>query len=443
MRDLARQGIYRIIYDIIKADSIIVRREIDAIKLLCDKYGITPKHRMASMNLSLAEAVKEVQSLTIGQVEELHRDISQLIMADEACSREEALLLFAIMKAIDGKCEVVSVPWGEIMMDNSQLLFIEDGYDEDVNGYIEAHYNTIVNTCKVGGFDFVYIPRLTKVFASQSMTSDLFFYFSPTSTIEEAKRIADNMCNVTTSMVYRELLVGKMGFHVDVANPSLLFRVSFSVVNGQRMANYALIKTDSDMLVQLEGIMSEIQRLQNGNTLTINNICIKQDTFIYSGFYRTLFDLLTYRKGAKCELVVSPYSRGNVLSIRTTTLDSETEQPLDLGPKESAFYVFLIKETQEYGGFRIDMQTKDDLTYLAEAQKRFEQTYFSLCNRDTAPDITDAGIRRPMLSKIRKAIENNDIIVQRMMFMPEVSKDKSIKVYLDKPIQLKSLVKAK
>ena len=434
MRDLARQGIYRIIYDIIKADSIIVRREIDAIKLLCDKYGITPKHRMASMNLSLAEAVKEVQSLTIGQVEELHKDINQLIMADDACSREEAILLFVIMKAIDGKCEVVSIPWGEIMMDNSQLLFIEEGYDEDVNEYIETHYNTIVNTCKVGGFDFVYIPRLTKVFASQSMASDLFFYFSPTNTIEEAKRIADNMCNVTTSMVYRELLVGKMGFYVDVANPSLLFRVSFSVVNGQRMANYVLIKTDSDMLVQLEGIMSEIQRLQNGNTLTINNICIKQDTFIYSGFYRTLFDLLTYRKGAKCELVVSPYNRGNVLSIRTTTLDSETEQPLDLGPKESAFYVFLIKETQNYGGFRIDMQTKDDLAYLSEAQKRFEKVYFSLCNRDTAPDITDAGIRRPMLSKIRKAIENNDIIVQRMMFMPEVGKDKSIKVYLERII---------
>ena len=432
MRDLARQGIYRIIYDIIKADSIIVRHEIDAIKLLCDKYGITPKHRMASMNLSLAEAVKEVQSLTIGQVEELHRDISQLIMADDACSREEALLLFAIMKAIDGKCEVVSVPWGEIMMDNSQLLFIEEGYDEAVNEYIETHYNTIVNTCKVGGFDFVYIPRLTKVFASQSMASDLFFYFSPTATIEEAKRIADNTCNVTTSMVYRELLVGKMGFRMDVANPSLLFRVSFSVVNGQRMANYALIRTDNDMIVQMEGIMSEIQRLQNGNTFTINNICIKQDTFIYCGFYRTLFDLLTYRKGAKCELVVRPDSHGNVLSVCTTTLESETEQPLDLGPKESAFYVFLIKETQEYGGFRIDMQTKEDLAYLSEAQKRFEETYFSLCNRDTAPDITDAGIRRPMLSKIRKAIENNDIIVQRMMFMPEVSRDKSIKVYLDK-----------
>ena len=430
MRDLARQSIYRIIYDIIKADSIIVRREIDAIKLLCDKYGITPKHRMASMNLSLAEAVKEVQSLTIGQVKELHRDISQLIMADDACSREEALPLFAIMKAIDGKCEVVSVPWGEIMMDNSQLLFIEEGYDEDVNAYIEAHYNTIVNTCKVGGFDFVYIPKLAKVFASQSMTSDLFFYFSPTNTIEEAQYIANNLCNVTTSMVYRELLVGKMGFRMDMANPTLLFRVSFSVVNGQRMANYALIKTDNDMIVQLEKVISELQRLQNDNTLIVNNICIRQDSFIYNGFYRTLFDLLTYRKGAKCELVVHPYSRSNVLSIRTTTSESDTEQPLDLGPKESAFYVFLIKETQDYGGFRIDMQTKDDLTYLAEAQKRFEQTYFSLCNRDTAPDITDAGIRRPMLSKIRKAIENNDIIVQRMMFMPEVSKDKIIKVYL-------------
>ena len=429
MRDLARQGIYRIIYDIIKADSIIVRREIDAIKLLCDKYGITPKHRIASMDLSLAEAVKEVQSLTIGQVEELRKDISQLILADAASQREEALLLFAIMKAIDGKCEVVSVPWGEIMMDNSQLLFIEDNYDEEVNGYIEEHYNTIVNTCKVGGFDFVYIPKLTEVLASQSMTSDLFFYFSPTSTIEEARCIADNMRNVTTSMVYRELLVGKMGFRMDVANPSLLFRVSFSVVNGQRMANYALIKTDSDVLAQLENIMLELQKLQNGNTLVINNLCTSPDSFIYSGFYRTLFDLLTYRKGAKCELVVSPYSRKNILSIRTTTSESETEQPLDLGPKESAFYVFLIKETQVYGGFRIAMQTKDDLAYLSEAQKRFEKTYFSLCNRDTAPDITDAGIRRPMLSKIRKAIENNEIIVQRMMFMPEVSRDKCIKVY--------------
>ena len=276
----------------------------------------------------------------------------------------------------------------------------------------------------------MYIPKLAKVFASQSMTSDLFFYFSPTSTIEEAQYIADNLCNVTTSMVYRELLVGKMGFRIEVANPSLLFRVSFSVVNGQRMANYALINTDSDMLVQLEGIVSELQKLQSDNTLILTNICVRQDTFIYNGFYRTLFDLLTYRKGAKCELVVNPYSRKNVLSIRTTTTESDTEQPLDLGPKESAFYVFLIKETQEYGGFRIAMQTKDDLTYLAEAQKRFEKTYFSLCNRDTAPDITDAGIRRPMLSKIRKAIENNDIIVQRMMFMPEVSRDKIIKVYL-------------
>ena len=37
-----------------------------------------------------------------------------------------------------------------------------------------------------------------------------------------------------------------------------------------------------------------------------------------------------------------------------------------------------------------------------------------------------------MLSKIRKAIEECEQIVQRMMFIPETCKDKSIKVYLDK-----------
>lgn len=432
MRDLTKQGLYRIIYDIVKADSIIAHREIDAIRTLCDKYGITPKHRVEAMNLSLAEAVREADSLSIGQVTAFRKDIEQLIHADNTCCREEALLLFTLIQALEGKCEVVSVPWGEIMMDNSQMLFIEESFDEETNEYIEAHYNTIVNTCKVGGFDFVYIPRLTKAFASKSITSDLVFYLSPTSTEEEAQYIADKMGNITTSMVFRELLVGKLGFRMDVSSPSLLFRTSFSVVNGQRMANYALIKTEKDIVAHLENIVAQLHELHGDATHTINNISIKNDSFIYTGFYRTLFDLITYRKGTNSELLVYPYSHKNVLAVRTTSSDSCTEQPLALGPKESAFYVFLINETKEYGGFHTTPKSKNDITYLSEAQKRFEDVYFSLCNRDTAPDITDANIRRPMLSKIRKAIEECELIVQRMMFIPETSEDKSIKVYLDK-----------
>lgn len=414
----------------IKADSIITRQELDVIKSLCDKYGITPKHRLAAMSLSLAEALKGVDGLTVSQVKALRNDITQQIMADNNCDRTESLMLFALSQALYGKCEVVSVPWGEILMDNSQLLFIEDGYDEPVNEYIQSHYNTIANTCKVGGFDFVYIPKLTQAFASQSISTDLVFYLSPTNTEEEARTIAGNMCNVTTAMLYRELLVGKMGFRMDVSSPSILFRFSLSVVNGQRMANYALIKIEGDILAQLEDIISQLQSLQSSSSITINKIDIREDAFVYSGFYRTLFDLITYRKGAKCELVVYPYSHRNVLAVRTTTTDSTTEQPLQLGPKESAFYVFLIRETREHGGFHTAPRSKDDIAYLGEAQKRFEDTYFSLCNRDTAPDITDAGIRRPMLSKIRKSIEECEQIVQRMMFLPETCKDKSIKVYL-------------
>lgn len=430
MKDITRQSIYRIIYDMVKADSIITRQELDVIKELCDKYGITPKHRMAAMNLSLADAMKEVDSLSISQIKALRKDINQQIMADNDCCRVEAVMLYAIAEALNGKCEIVSVPWGEIMMDNSQMLFVEDGYDEAANSYIQSHYNTIVNTCKIGGFDFVYIPQLTKTFASQGISTDLIFYLSPTSTEEEARCIADNMKNLTTSMVYRELLVGKMEFRMEVSEPSLLFRISFSVVNGQRMANYALIQTDSDMLAQLESIILRLQNLQSNTLMTIDNISLRSDAFVYSGFYRTLFDLVTYRKGAKCELVVYPYSHKNVLAVRTTTIDDTTELPLELGPKESAFYVFLIRETMEYGGFRQTMETKEDIAYINEAQNRFEDVYFSLCNRDTAPDITTAEIRRPMLSKIRKAIEKHEAIVQRMMFMPEVCKDKSIKVYV-------------
>jgi hypothetical protein len=169
---------------------------------------------------------------------------------------------------------------------------------------------------------------------------------------------------------------------------------------------------------------------QNSMSFIIRNNVMTEDCFVYSGFYRTLFDLMTYRQGASSKLLVHPYNHKNVLTVVTHTINGETETPLEIGPKESAFYVFLINETKRYGGFNVSANNAADIKFLGEAQRRFEDVYLSLASREVAPDITNSEIRRPMLSKIKRAVEQHPDIIQRMTFLPETTKDKVIKVHL-------------
>lgn len=436
MKDTTRQAIYRIVYDMVKADYLITQDEIDFMENICSEYDITNELRCEAMNMSMADAVKELGGLSIKQSEKFKKSLHELTLTDGTCYREEALLLMALDACMqqNDNAEVASVPWGEIMLDTNQVLFIENGFDEDMNEYICRHYMHICNTLRIGGFDFVYIPKVIEQLCSTSdrLLSDVVSHLSPGRSQEETQQIVASIKGQTTEKVYRELLLGKLGFDLEINEPSIIMRIGMSIVNGKRMSNYVVIRLEEDKCAtQLDLLIDEFLAMQKSPTLTIRNNAVSSNAFIYNGFYRVLFDLITYRKGVRCDLNVYPYNHKNVLSITTKNSEETTEEPLFIGPKESAFYIFLIKETIDFGGFNIACNSALDIKYMASAQKRFEKIYFDLCNRDTAPDITNPEIRRPMLSKIKKAVETHPTLVQKMMFIPEISKNKVIKVHVE------------
>jgi len=432
MRDITRQGIYRIIYDVVKADTLISSAEIGYLKKMCDLYDITPEYRESAMNMSLATAMAEIKTMPVRQAATFIEELQQLSLSDGICCREEALLLLAIKTCLTGnkEGEVVSVPCGDLSFDDDQVLFVENGFDPSVNDYINRYYSSLLNGFKVGGFDFVYMPKLVDHLRSNDMLNEVVLFLAPTKTREEAVAIAESMQGMTTETLYRELILGKLNFDLDISRPCIMFRIGFSVVNGTRMANYLVVPIHDDMLSQVDEMVSTLMNYQKTTSFLVKKTFETPEIFVYAGFYRTLFDLMTYRQGAKSTLIIHPYSHESVLSILTKTVEGEYEETIKIGPKESAFYVFLIKETLQFGGFNIAGNTAADIKYLVEAQKRFESVYFALCNRDTAPDITDSNIRRPMLSKIKKAIEQHSSLVQKMTFCPETSKEKVIKVHL-------------
>lgn len=436
MKDVARQGIYRIVYDMVRSDYLITEDEIDFMDSICEEYSITSELRESALNMSLADAARELKSLSNKQLSQFMKQLDQLTLKDGTCYREEALLLMGLALSMDmhDKAEIISVPWGEIMLDNNQVLFVENGFDEDVNEYITEHYMHIVNSLRIGGFEFVYVPKVIEQLCSTgtNLLEKVVSHLAPRKTKEETDAIISSIQGQTTEKVYRELLLGKLKFNIDINEPSILIRIGLSFVNGKRMSNYVVVKLEEKAATQIDLLIDHFLSMQKSPTLTIRNNSITPDAFVYNGFYRVLFDLITYRKGVRCDLNIYPYNHKNVLSITTKSTEGEQEVPLEIGPKECAFYIFLIYETINYGGFNLTCNTALDIKYMDAAQKRFEKIYFDLCNRDVAPDITNPEIRRPMLSKIKKAVENHPTLVQKMMFIPELSKNKVLKVHVEK-----------
>lgn len=435
MKDLTRQGIYRIVYDMVKADYIITEDEIDFMEAICSDYDISDENREAALAMSMAEAIKEVKKLTPKQSEQFINKLKHLTQTDGTCYREEALLLMAIILCLDplDKAEMYSVNPKKIMLDKNQALFVENGYEKDVNEQITTHYNHLVNAMRIGGFEFVYIPKVIEQLTAPGtkLIRSVVTHLAPPRSSEETDAIVASIGGLTTERMYREMLLGKLELDLEISTPSLILRIGFSEVNGGRLANFIVIPLEEDITAQVDELIEDFLSLQKSPTLTIRNTSISPNAFIYSGFYKIIFDLVTYRKGVRCDLNVYPYNHKNVLTITTTSTTSSTEEPLLIGPKESAFYLFLIKETNVYGGFNTQCNTALDIKNMEAAQQRFQKIYFDLCNRDTAPDITNPEIRRPMLSKIKKAVETHPTLIQKMMFIPEITRNKVIKVHVE------------
>ena len=436
MRESLRQGIYRIIYDMIKADYLITEDELDFMEEVCFTFEIGMPERESAMQMSLAQAMQEIQHLTPRQAQQMMDILKQLVTKDGTCYREEALLLLAIQYTLSPieETQVISLPHQTHMIDTDQVLFVENGFDAEVNAQISEHYIHLLNTMRIGGFDFIYVPRMVEHLAPEGshLLSKVVKHLAPPRSEAEREAIVQSVMNLTTERVFREILMGRLGFDIQIDAPALLLRISQSEVGGEVLDNYLVLRLHKDIVLHIDQLVDRLLSMLKSPMLSIRNVSLSPNAFVYSGFYRALFDLITYRRGIHCLLHIHPHQHGHILGISQMGETESEEQPLDIGPKESAFYIFLIEETLQHGGFNIAAATRADLRYLQQAQERFSKIYLHHCNRDQAPDITNPEIRRPMLSKIKRALEQHPLLIQPLMFMPEVRQRNLIRVHVER-----------
>ena len=425
MKDIVKPAFIRWLTDLMKADKIIASGEIDYLERMCKEFSITQLDIEKSLSISLADACNTIleQSRKRERLEIVNK-LKSLSISDGTCAREEALLILALSYCLDestkNSSKMLSFKSAHIDFADSQVLFIEPHEDDVINGIIQLQLKSIINEMRIGGFDFIYIPSIASHYrhTNRTLLCKIIKYLAPTLSDNETHNVLEVISNMTTKYFKNEILREKLGINVVVQRPSMMIKIGNSYVNGELTSDFLLIEIEPDILKQIDRMITTFLEFQRCPTITIKNYTDAGGDFVYTGFYKTIFDLITYRKGSRSTLVINPDKRKGRLQIM-----EEVESNLEMGLGETAFYVFLICESlsKRKGVCFINQ----GLSSLKKIQEKYANVYSTFVGaRDKVPDITDGNTRNRMLTVIRQAIRDNTVLTEKRLYMPNTNTSK-------------------
>lgn len=427
MKQSERASIFRIVSDLIKADDIIDTREMDMLDSIREKYAIKKEDEVLGFSYTLAYAVNALSLSPKCLRHELISCFHAIIMSDNYCAREEALLFVALRLSLsidsDTECRIISIDTSNVYIDPTQILYVESNFDNDVNWEINEKFREIIAEVRLAGFDLVYLPKIAEHYRN---IPDADFYniaafLYPKASQDRLTTVTRQLHNLSTSVFCKDQLAGKLGIkEFSVINPSIMIKIGSSLVNDVEIANFLLVELDKDVVSSIRTILDMFSEYYH--TLRLNYLKEERGRFIITGFYKQIFDLYMLRKGVKSAVVIDVYRE----TIRFPEADVRIEK---LHRREKALYALFLLESASGG---INFTKPTSARQLAKYQKRIEsvQMKYRLIYKkfggepQKAPDISKPETRLPMIALIKKQLKTlsdvlyhvDDYMIQRNVF---------------------------
>lgn len=431
MKDGLKAYYAKFIVEMLKADKVIDGQEIAMLDKMCKLHKIEHIHFVEAQSLTLSEAWQGIAQSGAKVKESLIVDMESMSASDGSRSREESLLLLAMKLTLNddnGMSRIVSVPSGELDFVDSQVLFLEDGFDAMTHRQVVVHYREIVNALRVVGFDFMHIPSIAEHYkkTDRELLTSVVSYMSPGLVSQEVSDVIDVITTMSTRYFKNEILERRLGIGLNVSKPSLLIKLGNSVVGNCRYSDFMLLGVTAHIVEEVNALVDAYVDCCCGLTMQMLNVRDEKSAFIYDGFYKTIFDMVTYRRGSRSRMIIDVTSmKGSRLKI----VDGDRECELELGPGESALYVYLLCESL-YGGCGVKLSNLG-LKSRKSLLERYALIYGAFSMRGTLPDIVSPVIRNPMLNRIKKALEKCDLLVEKSLFMPHHDESNMLHVAVD------------
>ena len=163
---------------------------------------------------------------------------------------------------------------------------------------------------RLAGFDLVYLPKIAEHYRTIS-DSDLLriaSFLYPKASLERVETITKQLRGLSTSEFCKDQLSGKLGVkEFSVIAPSLMIKIGNSFVGNKEIANFLLVELDKEVINTIRNILDLFS--EHYHTFRLNYLKEEKGRFIFTGFYKQIFDIYTLRKGIKSYYVCS----GNVV----------------------------------------------------------------------------------------------------------------------------------
>lgn len=427
MKQTERASIIRVITDLIEADGIIDTREIADLESLRKKYGIKKEDEILASSLTLANALGELSKSEEDLKQDLLDDFLNLTMTDDFCAREEALLILAIRSCLTkndiDQAMILSINTSNLNFEDSQIIYVESEYDEEINRQIKEHYREIYTEIRLSGFDFVYLPQMSEHYKSVS-ESDLLYmaeFLYPRVSKERLLHITAQLRDLSTKRFCKDQLATKLNVkEMETIAPSLMIKIGNSLVDDQQIGNFLLVEINNDVLKCIREVLDLFSEKYHNSHL--NYLREGEGRFVFKGFYKQILDILILRKGIRSSVVIDPFRE----QIYFPEADVKIEK---IHRREKALYALFLLESRS-GGINFNKPTSpkqlERYTKRMEAiQKKYGTIYRMFGGEeDKAPNLEIAETRLPMISLLKKQLQKlgdvlyhvDDYTIQRNVF---------------------------
>lgn len=422
---LQRIAFARVISDLIEADFIIENNEMSFYEDLNRRFRISNEMLIEAKKKTFEWAINILKGLFSEQKTEIKQILKELSLSDGACVPNEALQIMATLLALDDKGEVFSIPSSTSYIDNMKVIYVENQDGTSSDRFISENLKSICDRFNKSGFDFVYIPKIAEEYKEMGETylRKAIAYMIPSIPSVMATSIQDNLCSITTSRFCREILNAKMGVNVLGCKPSLLFKIGESYVVGaynqdeserQAYSNFLRIELEEDIILQITSFVETYNKLVSPSCIVeVHPISNK---FMYSGFHRSLFDLIAFcKERVDYRLVINIHNKyASTISFIAVQDNIEPEE-IKLTPLAASLYILMIQ--QSLFGCGLDWRENPGKEEKSKLLHKFNTLYGYIGNGNDALDYKD----RILVSRIKKELKKLQEVVSNIeTFIPEI-----------------------
>jgi hypothetical protein len=345
----------RVITDLIEADFVVDVKEMHFFEKLISKEGIfiTDAMLVEAKRMDFARALSILRDLDDASRSSVVDILKKLSLSDGVCVPLESILIFAVEQVLRYDAQIYSVPSVNATFKDLMVVYIENEDNTIVNEQIKNNISFIKNEFANVGFDFIYIPQIVENFSSLDRVylERVVKYMIPSASKEKIVSICEELCTLSTSRFCWNLLYKKLSINLIDSKPSLLFKISESDIVSHydeddteriRFSNFLKIELNDSVIEHIQHLINDYfkknNRLESGENK--NNL----SKFLYSGFHRSLFDMVAYgKKQKKCSLVCD--MSGKKILVYFESIDEEKERFfVKLNPQETALFLILSQE---------------------------------------------------------------------------------------------------